>query len=421
MKHVVSAILGGGQGTRLWPLTRDRAKPAVPLGGKFRIIDVPISNALHAGISRVFVMTQFASASLHRHIAETYRFDAFRGGFVNILAAEQGLDNRDWYQGTADAVRQNMQWLHHTGCREVLILSGDQLYLMDMREFVMLHRERRADITIAVTPVSRAQAKGLGIMRVDGEGRIVQFVEKPQDDAALDDLTPDPATLARLGFRAPAGSLLASMGIYVFGRDVLAELLEPTHTTDFGREIIPGAIHAKRVMAYAYTGYWRDIGTIRSFHEASLDLTRPLPPLNLYSRDHPIYTHPRFLPGTKINSCDVRQSVLCEGSIISKSTISDSIVGIRAIVREGAQLERTVVMGAGEYENPGDTGGRIPLGIGRDCRLRNVIVDLSARIGDGAVLVNEAGVDEADGPCWHIRGGIVVIPQGATVPPGTVV
>ena len=420
MKNVVSAILGGGQGARLWPLTRDRAKPAVPLGGKFRLIDVPISNTLHAGISRIFVMTQFASASLHRHIAETYRFDSFRGGFVGILAAEQGLDNRDWYQGTADAVRQNLQWLNETNCTEVLILSGDQLYLMDMREFVHLHRRTRADMTIAVTPVTREQARGLGIMRVDSDGRIVQFVEKPKDDAMLDELTPDVATLRRLGFAARPGMLLASMGIYVFSRGVLNDLLDGTVSADFGKEVIPGVIHERRVMAYAYDGYWRDIGTIPAFHEASLDLTRPLPPLNLYSSDFPIYTHPRFLPGTKVNRCDVRQSVLCEGSIISDSRISDSIVGIRAIVREGSVIERSVVMGAGFYENPGG-GGDAPLGIGRDCHLRNVIVDLAARIGDGAVLTNEAGVQEADAENYCIRGGVIVVPQGATIPPGTVV
>ena len=421
MKDVVSAILGGGQGTRLWPLTRHRAKPAVPLGGKFRLIDIPISNSLHAGISRMFVMTQFASAGLHRHIAETYRFDSFHGGFVGILAADQNLDNRDWYQGTADAVRQNLVWLNESGSRGVVILSGDQLYLMNIREFVTLHRRTNADLTIAVTPVSRADARGLGIMRVDDEGRIVAFVEKPQDDATLDELTPDAATLARLGFPARPGTLLASMGIYVFHARALNELLTGTTATDFGREVIPGAIHERRVMAYAYDGYWRDIGTIPSFHEASLDLTRPLPPLNLYSSQFPIYTHPRFLPGAKVNGCRVSQSVLCEGSIISDSRISDSIVGIRAVVREGAVLERTVLMGAAYFENPGHADGHVPLGVGRDCRLRNVIVDLNTSIGDGSVLTNERGVQNHDAENYCIRGGVIVVPQGAVIEPGTVV
>jgi glucose-1-phosphate adenylyltransferase len=420
MKNVVVAILGGGQGKRLSPLTLNRAKPAVPLGGKFRLIDVPISNALHANVNSIFVMTQFASASLNRHVAETYRFDAFRGGFVAILAAEQGIDDRNWYQGTADAVRQNLSWMNRYEPDDILILSGDQLYLMDLRGFVHRHRETESDLTIAVTPVSRAAAPGLGIMRVDEDGRIVEFVEKPDDPAVLDRLTPSSEALRRLGFDAPEGALLASMGIYTFKRDVMNQLLLETTTTDFGGEIIPGAIHERRVFAYAYTGYWRDIGTIPSFHQANLDLTRPLPPLNLYSRDFPIYTHPRFLPGTKINECDVHQSVLCEGSIISRSRIEHSIVGIRAIVSFGSTITRSIVMGASSFESPG-AAGDVPMGIGKDCVLKDTIVDLDARIGDGVQLINADGVDEADGDGWSIRGGIVVVHQGATIPPGTVI
>jgi len=417
----VTAILGGGQGKRLWPLTRERCKPAVPLGGKFRLIDVPISNSLHAGIDAIYVLTQFNSASLHRHINQSYRFDAFRGGFVDILAAEERMDSRDWYQGTADAVRQNLHHLADTHAREVLILSGDQLYLMDVRAFVKRHREAEADLTVAVTAVPRSQAKGLGIMRVDKDGRIVEFVEKPQDDAVLDRLAPDDATLRRMGFDAPSGSLLASMGIYVFRRKVLHELLEGTAAHDFGKEVIPGAIRERRVWSFAYEGYWRDIGTIPAFHEASLELTHALPPLNLYSPDYPIYTHSRFLPGTKINRCDVEQSILCEGSIITDAEISHSIVGIRAIVRGGSKIERSVVMGAKEYEPQKGSGNSVPMGIGRDCEIRNAIVDLNARIGDGVRIVNAKGVDHADADTHCIRGGIVVVPRGAVVPPGTVI
>lgn len=419
MKGVVTAILGGGQGTRLWPLTEHRCKPAVPLGGKFRLIDIPISNSLHAGIESIYVVTQFNSASLHRHIGQAYRFDPFRGGFVDILAAEERLDRRDWYQGTADAIRQNLNHLNDSGARDVLILSGDQLYLMNIRSFAKLHRANEADLTIAVTAVPRDQAKGLGIMRVDAAGRIVEFVEKPQDDRVLDRLTPDAATLRRLGFEAPEGSLLASMGIYVFRRSVLNELLVGTPARDFGKEVIPGAIAARRVFAFAYNGYWRDIGTIAAFHEASLELTHPLPPLNLYSPDFPIYTHSRFLPGSKINRCDVEQSILCEGSIISESRIAHSIVGIRAIVRAGASLERTIVMGAKEYESQRPSGHAVPIGIGKDCVVRNAIVDLNARIGDGSRLVNAKNVREADGEGYAIRGGIIVVKRGATIAPGT--
>lgn len=418
MTDVVTAILGGGQGARLWPLTRDRAKPAVPLGGKFRLIDVPISNSLHAGFDRIYLLTQFNSASLHRHITQTYRFDFFRGGFVHIAAAEQTLENRDWYQGTADAVRQNLGRFDDPGTRDVLILSGDQLYLMDLRAFVRLHRSTDADVTIAVTPVPREAARGLGIMRVDGSGRIVEFVEKPGDAAVLDRLTPGEGALEAMGFDAPRGHLLASMGIYCFRAGVLSDLLRENAAADFGKEIIPGAIHRRPVFAYPHAGYWRDIGTIPSFLEANLDLARPLPPLNLYSPDRFIYTHPRFLPGTKINRCQVEQSILCEGSILSESRISNSIVGIRAVVREGAEIESSVVMGAKHYEHDGSA---VPMGIGRDCRLRRAIVDLNARVGDGSVLVNEKGVQEADGPSWCIRGGVIVVPRGATVPPGTVV
>jgi len=421
MQGVVCAILGGGQGSRLWPLTRDRAKPAVPLGGKFRLIDVPISNSLHAGVDQIFVLTQFMSESLHRHIAMTYRFDAFRGGYVDILAAQQGVEKRDWYQGTADAIRQNLATLNRSAAEHVLILSGDQLYLMDVKAFVRGHRENAADLSIAVTPVPREQAKSLGIMSVDATGRVVRFVEKPKDERTLDELTPDAETLRRLGLTAPPGHLLASMGIYTFRRSVLNELLVGTDVADFGKHVIPGAIHERRVFAYAYSGYWRDIGTIPSFHEANLDLTQPLPPLNLYSPSYPIYTHPRFLPGTKINRCQVEQSILCEGSIISESRIVDSIVGIRAIVGADSVIENTVLMGARYYESQSGAQHPVPLGVGEGCEIKNAIVDLNARIGAGSRLVNVKGLQEFDADDYCIRGGIIVVPRDAVIQPGTVV
>ncbi len=423
MKRVVTAVLGGGQGARLAPLTRDRAKPAVPVGGKFRLIDIPISNSLHAGIDRIYVLTQFNSESLHRHISQTYRFDVFRGGFVNILAAQQSLTHRDWYQGTADAVRQNLtRLIDDNDPTEVLILSGDQLYLMNMRRFVETHRQRTADLTIAVKPVSREEAKGFGILRLDRTGRVVEFVEKPSEPDVLDSLALDAPTREALGFPAPPGSLLASMGIYVFRPEILREVLVGSPHTDFGKEVIPASLDRVRVFAFPYDGYWTDIGTIPSFHQANLDLTLPLPPLNLYDPDFRIYTHARFLPGSKINQCIVTSSVLCEGSIITGARITDSIVGIRAVVKAGSVLERSIVMGANQFERLEEAARHdVPLGIGRDCQIRNAIIDFNARIGDGCRLLNADGIREAETPNYTVRGGIIVVPKNATLQPGTVI
>ncbi len=420
MRNVVTAVLGGGQGSRLWPLTQNRAKPAVPVGGKFRLIDIPISNSLHAGINRIYVLTQFNSASLHRHIQQAYRFDVFSGGFVNILAAEQSLTNREWYQGTADAVRQNLGRLNEYAPTEILVLSGDQLYLMDIEDFIERHRVRNADISIAVKPVSPADATAFGIMRVDGDGRIVEFVEKPSDPAVLERLAVDERTLRALGLKAEPGLLLASMGIYVFKSRVLGDLLLGTTVPDFGRDVIPGALHDYRVMAFPHAGYWRDIGTIPHFHQANLELCLPVPPLDLYDPERRVFTHARFLPGTKITHCQVTRSILCEGSIISGAQISDSIIGIRARVREGSTVERSVVMGANTFEIDGVPG--LPkMGIGHQCEIRNAIIDFNARVGDGSKLINAAGVPHADGDNYAIRGGIVVVPRDAVIAPGTVI
>ena len=421
VNNVVTAILGGGQGTRLWPLTQHRAKPAVPVAGKFRLIDVPISNSLHAGIDQIYVLTQFNSASLHRHITQTYRFDMFSSGFVNILAAEQNLSHRDWFQGTADAVRKTLDRLTYENPTDVLILSGDQLYAMRMIDFVGHHRERDADLTIAVKPVPRDQASGLGIMRIDSEGRIVEFVEKPKDPAVLDRLTLDAETISKLGLDVEPGTLLASMGIYVYRSEVLKQhLSSDPSATDFGREIIPAAIGKNLVQAYLYNGYWRDIGTIPAFHEANIELTKPNPPLNLYHRDHPIYTHARFLPGVKIQNCRVEQSVMCEGSVLKGSEISNSVIGIRSMVREGTVIDDSIIMGTswGQLSNAEDD---VQIGIGKNCVIRRAIIDSGARVGDGCKLVNEAGIEEADGDFYCIRGGVIVVPSMAVVPPGTVV
>jgi glucose-1-phosphate adenylyltransferase len=421
MEKIVTAILGGGQGSRLWPLTRDRAKPAVPVGGKFRLIDIPISNSLHAGIDRIFVITQFNSASLHRHIAQTYRFSAFSNGFVNILAAEQTLDNRDWFQGTADAVRQTLPRLLEFDPPEILILSGDQLYLMDISKFVRIHRERAADLTIAVKLVTREEASAFGILRLDATGRIVDFVEKPKEPAQLDAIELDEQTRGALGFPVSQGSFLASMGIYVFRPEVLSELLVGTSTADFGREVIPQALSQYRVFAFPHDGYWADIGTIPSFHQANLELTLPLPPLNLYDPEFRIFTHPRFLPGIKVNDCSVRYSILNEGSILSGSHIADSIIGIRSMVRSGSVIERSIVMGANVLEILPEGSDQIPIGIGRDCKIRNAIIDFNAHIGDGCQLVNADAVQQFDNENYSIRDGIIIVHKNAVIPPGTIV
>lgn len=420
MDDVVTAILGGGQGARLWPLTRDRAKPAVPVAGKFRLIDIPISNSICAGVNRIYVLTQFNSESLHRHIAQTYRFDVFSRGFVNILAAEQSVGNRDWYQGTADAVRQNLYRLLERHPTEVVILSGDQLYLMDLEEMIRTHRRQDADLTIAVTPVSAEESRALGIMRVDGAQRVVDFVEKPSEPAVIEEFTLDAGTVAATGFDADPGSLMASMGIYVFRPDALARLLDESGD-DFGKELIPAAVQGEyAVSAYNHRGYWRDIGTIGSFHEASLELTHQLPALNLYDPAFPIFTHPRFLPGSKVTDCEVYESVLSDGCIIGGSKITSSIVGVRAVIRSGSVVDRSVVMGANFFEG-GVASDVIPVGVGHDCEIRGAIIDMDARIGDGSRLVNEAGVWEADGDGGYIRDGVIVVPKGAVISPGTVI
>ncbi len=420
MRRIVTAILGGGQGARLSPLTRYRAKPAVPVAGKFRLIDIPISNSLHARIEKIYVLTQFNSASLHRHISQTYRFDVFSRGFVNILAAEQSVRNRDWYQGTADAVRQNLPRLIHNDPTEVLVLSGDQLYRMDLRAFVTWHRENQADLTVAVSAVPKKEASAFGVMKIDDSGRIVDFVEKPSDPELLNDLVVPQDTLERLGFPPRENLCLASMGIYTFRPGVLSELLDDSAATDFGREIIPSAVENLRVFAFGYPGYWRDIGTIEAFHEANLELTQPIPPLDLFSPEAPFYTHPRFLPGTKIDDCSVQQSLVSEGSVLSGARISQSVIGIRSVVRERSVVERSIVMGANRYD--WDADGTLPaLGIGRECVIRNAILDLDTRIGDGVQLINAEGAREADGDNFAIREGVIVVPRGAHIPPGTVI
>ena len=418
MNDVLTLILGGGRGTRLFPLTHMRSKPAVPLGGKYRLIDIPISNCLHAGLKRIFVLTQFNSASLNRHIAQTYRLDVFSQGFVEILAAEQTPESNDWFQGTADAVRQAAR--HFTGhdADHYLILAGDHLYRMDFCELVESHIENRADITIAAQPVTPADATQMGIFMFDREGQISGFEEKPKPPrlAEIGSSVPSGFTAGRVSAEKP---FVASMGIYVFTREVLLEILEQPGI-DFGKEIIPKSLSTHRVHPYIFRGYWADVGTIDAFYEANIQLTRRGAPFNFFHPRFPIYTRPRFLPGTRAHGSTLNGSIVAEGCYLDGCEISDSVVGIRTRVSRGAKITRSVLLGADSYgEDASDT--TVPLGIGRDVVLDRVIVDKNARIGDGARLTNAGGIQEADGPGYHIRNGIIIVPKGGTIVPGTTV
>ncbi len=419
--EVLALILGGGRGTRLFPLTEHRSKPAVPIGGKYRLIDIPISNCLHADIRRIFVLTQFNSASLNRHVAQAYRMDTFSQGFVDILAAEQTPDNPHWYQGTADAVRQAARHFRGYDADHYLILAGDHLYRMNYSEMLDAHVDRRADITIAAQPVTIEDASAMGIFRFDRDGQIVAFEEKPTRDRLEEMGTSIPRGST---FAAPSAAkpFMASMGIYVFSREVLMEAIERDSATDFGKEVIPAALDRYRVTSHLFRGYWADVGTVQAFYDANIMLTRPGSPFKFYDPRRPIYTHARFLPGARLSDCTVRDGIIAEGCYIDRATIDQSIVGIRTNIQSGTTITRSVLLGADFYDADDDatTRGDNPrLGIGRDVVLDRVIVDKNARIGNGARLVNEAGVQKADGDGYCIRDGIVIVPKDGVIKPGT--
>ena len=425
MVDVVTSILAGGAGSRLFPLTEKRSKPAVPIAGRFRLIDIPISNCIHSGLRKIFILTQYSTESLHRHIFTTYRFDGFTKDFITILSAQQTPESRDWYQGTADAVRQNLRFLKGRGDL-VLVLSGDHLYRMDYQKFIDFHLKKKADLSISVYPVIRNKASDLGLMKVNDTGRIEEFREKPKkpEELVAMEVTED---IFRKFHMNPSGRThLASMGIYLFQWDVLFDLLNNTAFEDFGREVIPNAIERKKVFAYFFDGYWEDIGTIRSFFDVHIELTQPLPKFNFYDENKPIFTHARFLPGSKILSSEVYHSILCEGSIINKSKIMHSIIGIRSRIGENCFLERTIVMGADYFESDAEISANtkqgVPkMGIGHDCEIRSAIIDKNARIGSGVKLVNAFNIKEKTETNYVIRDGIVVIPKNSVIPDGTVI
>ena len=425
VSKVLCVILGGGQGTRLFPLTKDRAKPAVPLAGKYRLVDIPISNCINAGFRRIYVLTQFNSTSLHSHISRTYKFDQFSSGFVEILAAQQTLNNASWYEGTADAVRKNLVHFLNHDFDYLLILSGDQLYRMDFQDVIAQHKETGADITIATLPVGRAEAGALGIMQVDDESRITRFVEKPKDPAVLDTFKMPAALQTKLGVKIPGDSFLASMGIYVFNRKLICDLLD-NPLSDFGKHIIPHAINSHRVFAYVFQDYWEDIGTIRSFFEANIDLVCELPRFNFFDMSAPIFSRPRYLPGSKINGAQVDHAVISDGCIINRARISNSIVGLRTVIGDGTELNRVVILGSDYYESlesveQHEKAGKPRVGIGAHCKIENAIIDKNARIGNNVTISPVGKPENHDDALYYVRDGIVIIPKDAVIPHGTVI
>jgi glucose-1-phosphate adenylyltransferase len=417
MEDALAVILGGGRGSRLFPLTLHRSKPAVPIGGKYRLIDIPISNCLNSNLRRIFVLTQYNSESLNKHLTLTYKFDVFSQGFVSVLAAEQTEESPDWFQGTADAVRQSLRHLRAHPSRDILILSGDQLYQMDYSRMGETHRSHAADATVAVTPVAAEQAHGFGILKVDAEGRIVHFEEKPSPDR-LPDLVSD---LPGLGL-----TFLASMGIYIFGREALERSLSDPTLIDFGKNVIPDAVPRMRVQAHVHRGYWEDVGTIRSYYLANLALCQPVPPFDFYDASQPIYTHPRFLPASKVERCSLRSALVSEGCIVLGAEIERAVVGIRSRIGDGASIRDSLLLGADYYETLEDiekslARGLPPLGIGADSVIERAIIDKNARIGKGVRIVNEAGEQDKDGEGYYIRDGIVIVPKDGVVPDGPVI
>jgi glucose-1-phosphate adenylyltransferase len=417
-QRTLSIIMGGGAGTRLFPLTKDRAKPAVPLGGKYRLVDIPISNCLNSGLRSIYVLTQFNSMSLHRHIQASYKFDNFSRSFVDILAAQQTPEGSQWYQGTADAVRQNMRYFLESPFDYYLILSGDQLYRMDFRALLHQHIRSGADITLATKPVLRSQVSEFGIMQSGADLRITRFLEKPREESLPQDLRISPELLAKIASGEEEELYQASMGIYLFNRDVLVRCLD-NNLADFGKHVIPHAIKDWHVSAYIFKGYWEDIGTIRAFYDANLELTNLVPAYSFFEADAPIYTHPRFLPGSKVNGATLRQAIISDGCIISDAHLERSVIGIRSIIQSGATIRNSIVMGADYFDLDQPRNSDMPaIGIGRNCVIDRAIIDKNARIADGVVITPEGKPPNFDGDSYFIRDGIVVVPKNAVIPAG---
>ena len=414
---LLAMILGGGRGTRLFPLTYRRSKPAVPIAGKYRLIDIPISNCLNSNVGRIFVLTQFNSESLNQHISRTYKFDIFSDRFVSILAAEQTEDGDKWFQGTADAVRQSLRHMRRHYARDILILSGDQLYQMDYRQMLETHRRSGADCTVAVIPVAAEQASAFGILKMDVSGRITHFDEKPPRER-LPSLASD--------IPGAGSAYLASMGIYIFERGTMERVLAQSDRVDFGRHIIPDAVPKLKVQAHVHRGYWEDVGTIDSYFQANLALTDPIPSFDFYQAERPVFSHPRFLPASKLEGCNIRSALVCEGCIMHGAEIDRSVIGIRSRIGSQVRIRNSLLIGADFYEtldemSATEARGVPPVGVGSDSIIENAIVDKNARIGRGVRILNEAKLEHADGDNYFIREGIVIIPKNGVIRNGTVI
>jgi glucose-1-phosphate adenylyltransferase len=425
MKNVLTLVLGGGQGTRLYPLTKYRSKPAVPVAGKYRLIDIPLSNCINSGLNRCYVLTQFNSVSLHRHIRSTYNFDPFNGGFVEVLAAQQTLDNANWYQGTADAVRQNLRYLQQPDIEYVLILSGDQLYRMNFQDMIVSHIHAGADVSIAAVPVHSRDAASLGIMRLDDSGRVVGFLEKPKTEQDVSLVRTDPAWIDAHGMPSRGRDCLANMGIYLFNRDTLLEVLAKTDYRDFGKEVFPASIRARHVQVHLFDGYWEDIGTIKSFYEANLALTKPDSPFDLLSVEAPIYSHARFLPPTRFDGATIRQSLVADGTMIEEGAlIENSVIGLRCRIGRNVVIRNSVLMGNDFFETKETlaqhrANGNPPLGVGVGSVIEGAIIDKNARIGRNVRIVNSSGVYHTEETSFGmIRDGIVVTAKNTSLPDG---
>jgi glucose-1-phosphate adenylyltransferase len=428
MTNVLSLILGGGRGTRLYPLTKLRSKPAVPVAGKYRLIDIPISNCINSGLNRVYVLTQFLSVSLHRHIANTYKFDMFSRGFVEVLAAQQTNEAADWYQGTADAVRQQFRYVQEDPAQDILILSGDQLYRMDFRKLIKTHQDTKADVTIAVLPVPKSQVSGFGIVRLDENAKVIGFVEKPQTEEAMKPVYTPPEWMARFGVSAPDRPYLASMGIYLFRRQALFDLLYARPlATDFGKDVFPRSLKTHQVQAHVFDGYWEDLGTVKAYHEANLALASDNPPFDFNSPEGVIYTRMRFLPASRISNATLRQCLISDGCVIEGgTTIERCVVGVRARIGHNVTLRDTVIIGADRFETETERASNKSKGIpdftvGDGSVIERAILDKDCRIGRNVKIVNKRGVEDEEGDNYVIRDGIVTIPRGTIVPDGTVI
>ncbi len=427
VNNVISIILGGGRGTRLYPLTKERSKPAVPLAGKYRIIDIPISNSLNSGLNKIYILTQFNSTSLHRHIARTYnKFGNFSKGFVEVLAANQTTDSMDWYQGTADAVRQNLRFFNLPNVNLALILSGDQLYRMDYQELIREHIRNNAEVTVSVLPVERKASHHFGVLKVGEDGRIVDFFEKPKEEKIIDSFSLSPSAFERHGIKAGGRSLIASMGIYLFNLDVLGSVLRVSDKPDFGKDIIPEIIKKRRVCAHFYDGYWEDIGTIKSYYEANLNLASLNPSFDFFNENAAIYTNPLFLPGSVVNACRIENSILADGCLIGGAEILRSVVGIRSIIGKNTIIKDSIIMGADYYETASNLRAnqlkKIPnVGIGCNSRIIGAIIDKNVHIGDNVTICNENKTEQLDADNYMIRESIVIVPKGSAIPSNTVI